>query len=206
MGFERYVDYALDVPMYFVKRGDRYIDVAGLSFRDLLAGKLAALPGERATISDWANHISTIFPEVRLKRYLEMRGADGGPWRRLPALPAYWVGILYDDDALDAAWDLVKGFSAQERQTLRDEVPRLGFKATIGGRSVLQLAKSTLALAEKGLARRRRFDANGHDESRYLRPIQEYVARGITPAEELLEKFHGPWNGSVAPAFEEYAY
>ena len=170
MGFERYVDYALDVPMYFVKRGDRYIDVAGLSFRDLLAGKLAALPGERATISDWANHISTIFPEVRLKRYLEMRGADGGPWRRLPALPAYWVGILYDDDALEAAWDLVKGFSAQERQTLRDEVPRLGFKATIGGRSVLQLAKSTLALAEKGLARRRRFDANGHDESRYLRP------------------------------------
>jgi glutamate--cysteine ligase len=206
MGFERYVDYALDVPMYFVKRGDRYIDVAGLSFRDLLAGKLAALPGERATISDWANHISTIFPEVRLKRYLEMRGADGGPWRRLPALPAYWVGILYDDDALESAWGLVKDWSAEERQKLRDDVPRLGFTARIGGHSVLQLAKATLALAEKGLARRRRFDANGHDESRYLRPIQEYVARGITPAEELLEKFHGPWNGSVAPAFEEYAY
>src|SRR4051812_12735213 len=206
MGFERYVDYALDVPMYFVKRGDRYIDVAGQSFRDLLAGKLAALPGERATISDWANHISTIFPEVRLKRYLEMRGADGGPWWRLPALPAYWVGILYDDDALEASWDLVKGWSAEERQKLRDEVPRLGFSAKIGGRSVLQLAKATLALAEKGLARRRRFDANGHDENRYLRPLQEYVARGITPAEELLEKFHGPWGGSVAPAFEEYAY
>ena len=206
MGFERYADYALDVPMYFVKRGDRYIDVSGQSFRDLLAGRLAALPGERATISDWANHISTIFPEVRLKRYLEMRGADSGPWRRLAALPAYWAGILYDDDVLDAAWDLVKGFSAQERQTLRDEVPRLGFKATIGGYSVLQLAKSTLALAEKGLARRRRFDVNGHDESRYLRPLQEYVARGITPADELLEKFHGPWQGSVAPAFEECAY
>jgi glutamate--cysteine ligase len=206
MGFERYVDYALDVPMYFVKRGDRYIDVAGQSFRDLLAGKLAALPGERATISDWANHISTIFPEVRLKRYLEMRGADGGPWRRLPALPAYWVGILYDDDALESAWDLVKHWSAEERQKLRDEVPRLGFSAKIGGRSVLQLAKATLALAEKGLARRRRFDANGHDENRYLRPLQEYVARGITPAEELLEKFHGPWGGSVAPVFEEYAY
>src|SRR3954462_15664363 len=206
MGFERYVDYALDVPMYFVKRGDRYIDVAGQSFRDLMAGKLPGLPGEHATVSDWANHVSTIFPEVRLKRYLEMRGADGGPWRRLPALPAYWVGILYDDDALEAAWDLVKDWSAEERQKLRDEVPRLGFTAKIGGQSVLQFAKATLALAEKGLARRRRFDANGHDENRYLRPIQEYVARGITPAEELLEKFHGPWGGSVAPAFEEYAY
>src|SRR3954468_18697575 len=206
MGFERYVDYALGVPMYFVKRGERYIDVAGQSFRDLMAGRLEGLPGEHATISDWANHVSTIFPEVRLKRYLEMRGADGGPWRRLPALPAYWAGILYDDDALEAAWDLVKDWSAEERQKLRDEVPRLGFTAKIGGQSVLQLAKATLALAEKGLARRRRFDANGHDENRYLRPIQEYVARGITPAEELLEKFHGPWGGSVAPAFEEYAY
>src|SRR5262250_2361646 len=137
MGFERYVDYALDVPMYFVKRGDRYIDVAGQSFRDLLAGKLPGLPGERATISDWANHISTIFPEVRLKRYLEMRGADGGPWRRLPALPAYWVGILYDDSALDAAWDLVKNWSAADRQQLRDDVPKLGFGATIAGHKVL---------------------------------------------------------------------
>src|SRR5918996_1202919 len=108
MGFERWVDYALDVPMYFVKRGERYIDVAGQSFRDLMAGKLAALSGERATISDWANHLTTIFPEVRLKRYLEMRGSDSGPQRRLPALPAYWAGILYDDSSLDAAWDLVK--------------------------------------------------------------------------------------------------
>ena len=197
MGFERYVDYALDVPMYFVKRGERYIDVAGLSFRDLMQGRLAALSGERATISDWANHVSTIFPEVRLKRYLEMRGADGGPWRRLPALPAYWVGILYDDDALDAAWDLVKNWTAAERQKLRDDVPRLGFTAAIAGRDVLQLAKTTLALAQAGLARRRRLDPTGHDESRYLQPIQDYVARGITPAEELLEKFHGPWDRSV---------
>src|ERR1700710_2875041 len=140
MGFERYVDYALDVPMYFVKRGDRYIDVAGLSFRELMQGRLAALPGERATISDWANHISTIFPEVRLKRYLEMRGADGGPWRRLPALPAYWAGILYDDNALDAAWDLVKDWTAEERQKLRDDVPRLGFNATIRSHTLLSLA------------------------------------------------------------------
>ncbi len=206
MGFEAYVDYALDVPMYFVKRGDRYIDVAGKSFRDLMQGRLADLPGERATISDWANHISTIFPEVRLKRYLEMRGADGGPWRRLPALPAYWVGLLYDDAALDAAWEMVKGWSAQDRQAFRDQVPRLGFKANVHGRSALDLAKATLALAEAGLRRRRRLDSNGHDETRYLRPLQEFVARAITPAEELLEKFHGPWKGSVDPVFSDLAY
>jgi glutamate--cysteine ligase len=206
MGFERYVDYALGVPMYFVKRGERYIDVAGQSFRDLMEGRLKALPGERATISDWANHISTIFPEVRLKRYLEMRGADGGPWRRLPALPAYWAGILYDDDSLDAAWELVKDWSAAERQKLREDVPRLGFAAAVGGQSVLQLAKTTIALADKGLARRRRLDARGQDETRYLREIEKYVARGITPAEELLEKFHGPWGHSVEPVFKEYAY
>jgi glutamate--cysteine ligase len=200
------VDYALGVPMYFVKRGDRYIDVAGQSFRALMQGRLPGLPGERATISDWANHVSTIFPEVRLKRYLEMRGADGGPWRRLPALPAYWVGILYDDGSLDAAWDLVKNWTAAERQKLRDDVPKLGFAAKIAGRSVLDLAKTTLALAEAGLARRRRLSTGGHDETRYLQPIQEYVERGITPAEELLEKFEGAWGRSVEPVFKEYAY
>jgi glutamate--cysteine ligase len=206
MGFERWVDYALDVPMYFIKRGDRYIDVAGQSFRDLMAGKLPGLPGERATISDWANHISTIFPEVRLKRYLEMRGADGGPWRWLTALPAYWVGLLYDDDALSAAWDLVKNWTAEERQKLRDEVPKLGLKPTVQGRSVLQLARATLAMSEQGLRRRRRHDPNGHDETRYLRPLQEFVARGITPAEELLEKYYGPWGRSLEPIFATNAY
>jgi glutamate--cysteine ligase len=206
MGFERYVDYALGVPMYFVKRGQHYIDVAGQSFRDLMQGRLPGLPGERATISDWANHISTIFPEVRVKRYLEMRGADGGPWRRLPALPAYWAGILYDDDSLEAAWDLVKNWTAEERQKLRDDVPKLGFAARVAGHDVLHLAKTTIALAEKGLARRRRLDAGGEDERRYLRPIEEYVARGVTPAEELLEKFHGAWDRSVEPVFTEYAY
>ena len=206
MGFERYVDYALAVPMYFVKRGQHYIDVAGQSFRDLMQGRLPGLPGERATISDWANHISTIFPEVRLKRYLEMRGADGGPWRRLPALPAYWAGILYDDDSLEAAWDLVKNWTAEERQKLRDDVPKLGFAARVAGHDVLHLAKTTIALAQKGLSRRRRLDAGGEDERRYLRPIEEYVARGITPAERLLEKFHGAWDRSVEPVFTEYAY
>jgi glutamate--cysteine ligase len=206
MGFERWVDYALDVPMYFVKHGERYVDVAGQSFRDLMAGKLPGMPGARATISDWANHISTIFPEVRLKRYLEMRGADCGPQARLPALPAYWVGLLYDDRALDAAWEIVRNWSAEERRKLRAEVPRLGFKATIAGRSALELAKLTLELSAQGLARRARLDVQGRDESRHLAPIQEFVARGITPAEDLLEKFHGPWGGSVEPVFEEYAY
>src|SRR5436305_3359936 len=153
MGFERYVDYALDVPMYFVKRGEWYIDVAGQSFRALMQGRLQTLPGERATMSDWANHVSTIFPEVRLKRYLEMRGADGGPWRRLPALPAFWAGLLYDSESLDAAWDLVKIWSAEQRQRLRDEVPKLGFAARIGGYDVLELANTTLAWAKEGLAR-----------------------------------------------------
>jgi glutamate--cysteine ligase len=206
MGFERWVDYALDVPMYFVKRGDRYIDVSGKSFRDFFTGKLAELPGERPTISDWANHLSTIFPEVRLKRYLEMRGADAGPWTRLPSLTAFWVGLLYDADALDACWQLVKGWSADARQALRDEVPRRAFAAEIGGRDVLTLARETLSLAAGGLKRRARLDRNGRDETRYLRPLEESVARGVTPAEELLEKFHGKWGGSVEPVFDEYSY
>ena len=206
MGFERWVDYALDVPMYFVKRGERYIDVSGKSFRDFFAGRLAELPGERPTISDWANHLSTIFPEVRLKRYLEMRGADAGPWTRLPSLTALWVGVLYDDVALDAAWQMVKGWSAQERQKLRDDVPRLGFKAEIGKRSVLMLAEEMLRLASQGLTRRQRLDRNGRDETRYLRPLEESVARGLTPAEEMLEKFHTKWKGSVEPVFDEYSY
>jgi glutamate--cysteine ligase len=206
MGFERWTDYALNVPMYFVKRGDKYIDVSGKSFRDFFAGKLPELPGERPTISDWANHLSTIFPEVRLKRYLEMRGADGGPWRRLPSLTAYWVGLLYDDDALNACWDMVKSWTAEERQKLRDDVPRLGFKAEIRDRNVFTLAQEILRLCSRGLARRKRFDRNGRDETRYLRPLEESIARGITPAEELLEKFHGEWNDSVEPIFNEYAY
>jgi len=206
MGFERYVDYALDVPMYFVKRGDNYIDVSGQSFRDLLAGRLASLPGERATLSDWANHISTIFPEVRLKRYIEMRGSDGGPWRRLPSLPAYWVGLIYDDANLDACWEIVKDWTAEERQKLRDDVPKLGFKAAVRGRTLLELAKQLLSLAEKGQVRRARLDRNGRDETRYLRPLQEIVGRGITPAEELLEKYYGAWNRSVDPVYSEEAY
>jgi glutamate--cysteine ligase len=206
MSFERYVDYALDVPMYFVKREDEYIDTSGLSFRDLLAGKLPGHGNLRATQSDWANHVSTIFPEVRLKRYLEMRGADSGPWARLTALPAFWVGILYDQVSLDAAWDMVKGWNAQERQKLRDEVPTQALNATIRGRTVRDLAKECLALSEAGLKRRAFRDSDQRDETRYLDPLHEIVARGTTPAEELLVKYREPWGGSVEPVFEEYAY
>src|SRR6201986_980164 len=163
MGFERWVDYALDVPMYFVNRGDDYIDVSGSSFRAFFEGKSNVIPGERPTLSDWANHLSTIFPEVRLKRYLEMRGADGVPWGRLPALPAFWVGLLYDDTSLDAAWDIVKHWSAHDRQSLRDDVPRLGFKARARGRYLFEIAKECLALAHAGLRRRARIDHDGRD-------------------------------------------
>jgi len=206
MGFERWVDYALDVPMYFIKHGDDYVDVAGQSFRDLLAGKLAVMPGARATISDWANHLSTIFPEVRLKRYLEMRGADSGALRNLLALPALWVGILYDDTSLDAAWDLVKGWTAEDRQSLRYAVPKQGLAATVRGRTVLEIATEALKFANTGLRRRKHIDVEGWDESRYLEPLGDRLARGTTPAQELLDKYHGPWHGSVDPIYTDEAY
>lgn len=206
MGFERWVDYALDVPMYFVKHDDEYVNVAGQSFRDLIAGKLPGMPGAKATISDWSNHLSTTFPEVRLKRYLEMRGADCGPLPNLLALPAFWSGILYDDTSLDAAWDLVKDWTAEERQKLRDQVPKAGLAATVRGRTVFEIANDALRLAYAGLARRKRLDVGGHDETLYLEPLQDRLARGTTPAEELLEKFHGPWAGSVEPLYGEQAY
>jgi glutamate--cysteine ligase len=205
-GFERYVDYALDVPMYFIKRGDTYIDVSGQSFRELLAGKLASQPGERATLSDWANHVSTIFPEVRLKRYLEMRGADVSSRQRLAGLPAFWVGLLYDEKALDACWQIVKGWTADERQKLRDDVPKLGFAATIRGRTLLTLAAETLKLARGGLSRRARLNPGGQDEALYLEPLEDLVERGTTPAEELLVKYNGPWASSVEPIYTECAY
>ena len=177
MGFERWVDYALDVPMYFVKRGDDYIDVSGSSFRDFFDGRNSAFPGERPTLSDWANHLSTIFPEVRLKRYLEMRGADGVPWGRLPALPAFWVGLLYDDTSLDAAWDIVKHWNAAERQALRDDVPRFGFKARIRDRYLFEIAKECLALAHAGPAAAR--------PRRSPRPRREPSSRAAGPDHRL---------------------
>ena len=205
MGFERYVDYALDVPMYFVKRGEVYHDVAGASFRDLLEGRLAALPGERATISDWANHLSTIFPEVRLKRYLEMRGADVGPPERILALTAFWFGLMYDPDALAAAGALTRGWTAGDMRRLRDEVPRLGLKARIGGRPLVETAREAIAIARGGLKRRARRDAAGRDESVYLAPLEHIAAEARTPAEIWIERFNGAWRGSVDPVFSEAA-
>jgi len=206
MGFERYVDWMLDVPMYFVFRDGRYIDASGQSFRDFIDGKLAALPGERPSLGDWADHLTTAFPEVRLKRYLEMRGADGGPWRRLCALPALWAGLLYDGVALDGAWDLVRGWSAEQRESLRRDVPRLGLRAEIGGRTVGELATDVLALATGGLQRRQRFNDSGRDESIFLDTLKMIAESGRTPAEDMLDAYHGRWRDSVDPLFKEYAY
>ena len=206
MGYEAYVDYALDVPMYFVKRGDTYHDVTGQSFRDLLAGRLPGLPGERATSSDWANHLSTIFPEVRLKRFLEMRGSDVGPPAMIAAQTALWAGLLYDGIALDGALALTKGWSAQQRQGLRNQVPRLGLEAEVAGRSVRDVARDALALARGGLMRRARRDAAGRDETIYLDPLDEIVTRGQTSAGRWLAKFEGEWKGSIEPAFREATF
>jgi glutamate--cysteine ligase len=205
-GFERYVDYLLDVPMYFVYRHGEYIDASGQSFRDFLRGKLPALPGELPSLKDWADHMTTAFPEVRLKRYLEMRGADGGPWNRLCALPAFWVGLLYDDAALDAAWDLVKDFSLEERHALRDGVPRHALKLPFRGATVRELALEALKISGQGLARRNRRNRSGASEAVFLEPLIEFALANETPAERKLKLFHGAWGGSVDPLFREFAY
>jgi len=206
MGFERYVDYMLDVPMYFVYRGGEYLDASGQSFRDFLDGRLPALPGERPTIKDWEDHLTVAFPEVRLKRYLEMRGADGGPWARLCALPALWAGLLYHRPSLEAAWDLAHDWTLEERQQLRHDAARLGLRAEIHGRSLRELALEVLDFAHQGLAARNRLNASGDNESGYLQPLQHAVEIGETPAERKLALFEGPWNHSVDPLFEECAY
>jgi glutamate--cysteine ligase len=205
-GFERYVDYLLDVPMYFSYRDGHYVDLAGRSFREFLAGRLPELPGARPTLKDWADHATTAFPEVRLKNYLEMRGADGGPWNRLCALPAFWVGLLYDATALDAAWDLVKDFSMAERHALRDGVPRHALKLPFRGATVRELALEALKIAGHGLARRHRLNAHGASEAVFLEPLIEFAEADQTPAERKLELFRTEWNGSVDPVFREFAY
>jgi glutamate--cysteine ligase len=189
--------------MYFVKRGDVYHDVAGASFRDLLEGRLPQLPGERATISDWANHLSTIFPEVRLKTYLEMRGADGGPRAHMTALPALFAGLFYDSAALDQARQLTKGWSAEARQKLREDVPALALGATIDGRSLRDVARDALALAAAGLRRRAKTNDQGQDETVYLAPLERIVAEGRTLAERRLEAYQGAWSESVDGAFAD---
>jgi len=205
-GFEAYARYALDVPMYFVKREGAYVDVAGRSFQDFMAGKLPELPGLRPTLKDWADHATTLFPEVRLKQYLEMRGADSGTWSRLCALPALWTGVLYDSAALAAAWDLCKGWDIADHERLRADVARRGLKAEIAGRTVQDVAKDLLAIAREGLKRRNRLSGGLVDESGYLGELFEIADSGVTPAERLLELYHGPWKGDAGKAFEAFAY
>ncbi len=205
-GFERYVDYLLDVPMYFVYRDGKYIDASGQSFRDFMAGKLPAMPGQAPTMGDWVDHLTTAFPEVRLKKFLEMRGADGGPWRRICAVPALWTGLLYDGSALDAAWDLVKDWSDEERAYLRREVPKTGLATIFRGKPLKILARQTVAIARQGLAARKRYDYLGRDEGRFLDEMTEIAERGRTLADDLLAKYHGDWQGHVDPVFKDYAY
>jgi glutamate--cysteine ligase len=192
--------------MYFVKREGRYIDVAGRSFRDFMDGALPELPGQRPTLKDWADHTTTIYPEVRLKQYLEMRGADSGPWSRLCALPALWTGVFYDSAALAAAWDLCKGWDIADHERLRADVARLGLKAQVGGRSVQDVAKDLVAIAGAGLKRRQRLSGGLVDESGYLAELEEIADSGITPAERLLELYHTRWAGDAGRAFEDVAY
>jgi len=205
-GFERYVDYLLDMPMYFVYRDGTYIDAAGQSFRDFMDGKLPALPGEKPLMSDWIDHMSTAFPEVRLKQFLEMRGTDGGPWSRLCALPAFWVGLLYDSEARAAAWDLVKDWSIDELQSLRDEVPRKALTTPFRNRTLKEVALDALQISHKGLQNRERFDTLGMDETHFLKPMFQTAHSGLTPADELLAAYEGRWEGSIDPVFQEYPY
>jgi glutamate--cysteine ligase len=207
-GFERWVDYALDVPMYFVYRDGTYINALGQSFRDFLQGKLPALPGETPTLSDWADHLTTVFPEARIKKFIEMRGADGGPWRRLCALPAFWVGLLYDQSALDAAWDLVKGFDSETRDAMRVAASVDGLHAEVNGVNMHALAREAVAIAEAGLKARARPGAGGMvpDETHFLNALKESIESGHVPADELLEHYHGDWNGDISRIFSQFSY
>jgi glutamate--cysteine ligase len=207
-GFERWVDYALDVPMYFVYRDGVYIDALGQSFRDFMKGQLPALPGEKPTLSDWADHLTTLFPEARLKKFIEMRGADGGPWRRLCALPAFWVGLTYDQSALDAAYDLVKDWDPETRDQMRIAASEQGLQAQVGGIKMLDLAREVVSIAEAGLSARARPGANGliPDETHFLNALKESLETGMTPADELLEKYHGDWGGDLSHIYNAYKY
>lgn len=203
-GYERWARYMLDVPMYFVFRDGKYIDAAGLSFRDFLDGKLSVLPGERPRQSDWWDHLSTAFPEVRLKSFLEMRGADGGPWNRICALPAFWVGLLYDQGALDAAWDLVKNWTMEEREALRNAAPKLALGAPVpGGHTLRDIGREALAIAHKGLAARARLNASGDNETGFLDTLDEIIASGKVPAQRLLDAYHGEWNGDISRVYDQ---
>lgn len=205
-GYERYVDYALDVPMYFVYRDGRYIDVAGKSFRDFLSRRVPELKGIEPSLSDWADHLTTIFPEARLKHFLEMRGADGGTWRRICGLPALWVGILYDSTALHAAWDLVKDWTREEREAMRAAVPVLAFNTPFRGRTLRDLARDMLEISQAGLRSRAKEDAIGTTEEGFLQPLSDLVERGYTRAEELLRRWRSEWEGDLSRLFTAYNF
>ncbi|MEO1604438.1 MAG: glutamate--cysteine ligase [Pseudomonadota bacterium] len=207
-GFEAWTEYALDVPMYFVYRDGKYVDALGQSFRDFLKGELPALPGETPMLSDWADHLTTIFPEARIKKFIEMRGADGGPWRRLCALPAFWVGLTYDQTALDAAWDLVKGWDAETREELRVAASIDGLQAQVGNVDMMELAREVVAISEAGLRERARPGADGlvPDETHFLNALKDSLESGKTPADELLERYHGDWDGDLSRIYADYSY
>jgi glutamate--cysteine ligase len=206
MGYERYTDYALDVPMYFVYRDGKYIDATGQSFRDFMAGRLKGLEGERPTADDWADHLTTLFPEVRLKRFLEMRGADGGRWNTITALSAFWTGILYDEVALDQAWQMVRDWNAEEREALRDRVPKTGLATPLRSTNVGELARQALSISQKGLKNRGYVNALGQDETVYLQPLEAISDSGQTVSDELLRRYASDWNGNIDHIFEEFAF
>ena len=208
MGFQRYVDYALDVPMYFVYRNGKYINALGQSFRDFLKGRLPALPGEVPTVSDWADHLTTIFPEARIKKFMEMRGADGGPWRRLCALPAFWVGLLYDQNSLDAAWDLVKGMDSVTREALRVASSVDGLAAEVNGVKMIELARQAVKVSTAGLNARARCSMDGlvPDETHFLNALSDSLETEMTLSDELLARFNGDWHGNLDKIYEEYSY
>jgi len=205
-GYEQWVDYILDVPMYFLHHGDDYVDVAGLSFRDFMAGQLPGYEGQLPTMAHWADHVTTAFPEVRLKQYLEMRGADGGPWNMICALPALWTGLLYDEEALDEAAELAEGLTAADVAAARMQAAEHGLKGVIGGRSMHDLAKAMIQIATKGLRRRQRLDSSGNDETGFLDPIRHIAESGITPAEKLLDHYHRDWAGDVRRVYQDFPF
>lgn len=206
-GFEQYVDYALDIPMYFIKRGVNYIDATSITFREYMNGKRpAGAEKETVTQGDWKNHLSTVFPDVRLKSFLEMRGADGNPWRRICALPAFWVGLLYDEDTLAETEDYLADWTDEERQTMRDTVPKTALNTPFRRGTVLDVAKRVVTLSHQGLRRRSQLNGAGFDEGQYLTPIDETVASGKTPAEIMLGKYHGEWGGNIDRVFDDFAY
>ncbi|MEM9583268.1 MAG: glutamate--cysteine ligase [Pseudomonadota bacterium] len=207
-GFEAWAQWVLDVPMYFVYRDGVYVDALGQSFRDFLKGELPALPGETPTLSDWADHLTTVFPEARVKKFIEMRGADGGPWRRLCALPAFWVGLTYDQTALDAAWDLAKGWDAETREALRVAASVEGLQAEVNGIKMHDLARDVLEIAELGLKNRAKPGAGGMvpDETHFLNALKDSVESGETPADELLRHYNTDWAGDISRVYDAYKY